>query len=318
MHFLNSSRRKRFLQDSAKRTGDVWSHYKPLLPDTLARHSCGTLCKTLSLNTLKHSCKTLLLDTLAWHTWNTSQYYFALQRVHTEPHSISNYTANLAQTKFPSSLYYKSCTRHFPALLCTTKFVQGTSQYHFPLQTSQSTHFQLHTSHSTFHTPHFTLNTPHFALHTPHSARQTPIHTLHPPLHTSHSTRGGNSSCPISADDPWRPWRPRSKVCRRPWRPWRPQTTSTGDLCPFWRPCLWPLFACWTHWFVGWMGGKFQQFTPHILLSVLLCEVEGVLSKLTQDAIFCHALNILFCIVSWGTCWNMLNILFCSRRGGKC
>ena len=89
-------------------------------------------------------------------------------------------------------------------------------------------------------------------------------------------------------DDPWRPlttpddsWRPLTT----PDDPWRPLTTpddpwptATGDLCPFWRPCLWPLFVCWTYWFVGWMGGKFQQFTPHILLSVLLCEVEGVKS----------------------------------------
>ena len=113
---------------------------------------------------------------------------------------------------------------------------------------------------------------------------------------------------PESADDPWRPWRPLTTP-DDPWRPlttpddpWRPLTTpddpwrppddpwrplmtpddpwptATGDLCPFWRPCLWPLFVCWTYWFVGWMGGKFQQFTPHILLSVLLCEVEGVKS----------------------------------------
>ena len=99
-------------------------------------------------------------------------------------------------------------------------------------------------------------------------------------------------------DDPWRPlttpddcWRLLTTPddCWRPLTtpddPWRPLTTpddpwptATGDLCPFWRPCLWPLFVCWTYWFVGWMGGKFQQFTPHILLSVLLCEVEGVKS----------------------------------------
>ena len=86
-------------------------------------------------------------------------------------------------------------------------------------------------------------------------------------------------------DDPWRtpddPWR----LLTTPNDPWRPLTTpddpwptATEDLCPLWRPCLWPLFVCWTYWFVGWMGGKFQQFTPHILLSVLLCEVEGVKS----------------------------------------
>ena len=76
-----------------------------LLWDTLVRHSCLTLLldtlvahsgKTLSLNTLKHFCKTLLLDTLAWLIWNTSQYYFVLQSVHTVPHS--------------PTLYCKSCT----------------------------------------------------------------------------------------------------------------------------------------------------------------------------------------------------------------
>ena len=66
-----------------------------LLRDTFTRHSCLTLLldtlvahsgKTLSLNTLKHSCKTLLLETLAWHIWN-----FALQSVHTGPHSTTLY-----------------------------------------------------------------------------------------------------------------------------------------------------------------------------------------------------------------------------------
>ena len=140
--------------------GTLLGHfYGTLLWDTLAWHSCSTLLwhtlvkHSLSLspslplslslsqysetlwNTLKHSCKTLLLDTLAWHIWNTSQYYFVLQSVHTVPHS--------------TTLNCKSCTRHFPALLCTiklalksssyvfvlyTKLAQGTSQYYFVLQ----------------------------------------------------------------------------------------------------------------------------------------------------------------------------------------
>ena len=31
-------------------------------------------------------------------------------------------------------MYYKACTKHFPALLCTTKLAENTSQYYFALQ----------------------------------------------------------------------------------------------------------------------------------------------------------------------------------------
>ena len=45
----------------------------------------------------------------------TSQYYFVLQSLH---------------KALPSTtLYYKACTKHFPALLCTTKLAQS----HFPV-----------------------------------------------------------------------------------------------------------------------------------------------------------------------------------------
>ena len=113
------------------------------------------------------------------------------------------------------------------------------------------------------------------------------------PLTTLTTSIQNLPTTPTTPDDPWRPRRPLTTPTTpatpdnpddpdNPWRtlttPWPPCTTATGDLCPFWRPCLWPLFVCWTYWFVGWMGGKFQQFTPHILLSVLLCEVEGVKS----------------------------------------
>ena len=33
-----------------------------------------------------------------------------------------------------TTLYYKACTKHFPALLCNTKLAQSTSQYYFVLQ----------------------------------------------------------------------------------------------------------------------------------------------------------------------------------------
>ena len=53
----------------------------------------------------------------------TSQYYFVLQSLH---------------TLLPSTtLYYKACAKHFPALLCTTKLAENTSQYYFALQSLQ-------------------------------------------------------------------------------------------------------------------------------------------------------------------------------------
>ena len=54
----------------------------------------------------------------------TSQYYF-----------VHLCTTKLAHTLLPSTtLYYKACTKHFPALLCTTKLAENTSQYYFVLQ----------------------------------------------------------------------------------------------------------------------------------------------------------------------------------------
>ena len=58
--------------------------------------------------------------------------------------------------------------------------------------------------------------------------------------------RDGNNSCPISADDPWRPWRPRSRICWRPRRPRRPLTRPDDPWRPLttlddpWRPLTTP------------------------------------------------------------------------------
>ena len=59
---------------------------------------------------------------------STSQHYFVIQSLH--------------KARPSTTLYYKTCTKHFPALLCTTtallcttKLAQSTSQYHFGLQT---------------------------------------------------------------------------------------------------------------------------------------------------------------------------------------
>ena len=83
----------------------------------------------------------------------TSQYYFALQSLHSARSSATTCTTKLAQSTsqyyfflyykactkhFPvllcTSLYYKACTKHFPVLLCTTKLAQSTSQHYFVLQ----------------------------------------------------------------------------------------------------------------------------------------------------------------------------------------
>ena len=50
----------------------------------------------------------------------TSQWFFVLQSLHKA----------LAST----TLYYNSCTKQLPLLLCTTKLAQTTSQYYFVLQ----------------------------------------------------------------------------------------------------------------------------------------------------------------------------------------
>ena len=59
---------------------------------------------------------------------STSQHYFVIQSLH--------------KARPSTTLYYKTCTKHFPALLCTTtallcttKLAQSASQYHFGLQT---------------------------------------------------------------------------------------------------------------------------------------------------------------------------------------
>ena len=41
---------------------------------------------------------------------------------------------NLHKARPSTTFYYKTCTKHFPVLLCTKKFAQTTSQYYFVLQ----------------------------------------------------------------------------------------------------------------------------------------------------------------------------------------
>ena len=62
----------------------------------------------------------------------TSQYYFVLQSLH---NALPSTTLQSLHNALPSTtLYYTACTKHFPVLLCTTKFAQSTSQYYFVLQ----------------------------------------------------------------------------------------------------------------------------------------------------------------------------------------
>ena len=65
-----------------------------------------------------------------------SQYYFVVQSLHKVLTSTTLYYKACTDKALPSTtLYYEACTNHFPALLCTTKLAQSTSQYYFVLQT---------------------------------------------------------------------------------------------------------------------------------------------------------------------------------------
>ena len=72
---------------------------------------------------------------------STSQYYFVLQSLHKAlPITTLYYKAwhkvilGSALCKLCSTPSYKACTKHFPALLCTTKLAQSTPQHYFVLQ----------------------------------------------------------------------------------------------------------------------------------------------------------------------------------------
>ena len=56
------------------------------------------------------------------------------------------------------TLYYKACTKHFPVLLCTTKFAQSTSNFVllYKTCTKYSTHNQIFTQSALLHTEVFT------------------------------------------------------------------------------------------------------------------------------------------------------------------
>ena len=87
------------------------------------------------------------------HAQSTSQCYFVLQSLHKARPSTTLY--NKACTKHLPALLCttdKACTKYSSVLLCTTKFAQSTSQYYFVLLTklAQSTpqyHFVLQSLH---------------------------------------------------------------------------------------------------------------------------------------------------------------------------
>ena len=67
---------------------------------------------------------------------------FSTQKLETQMHlqgrilttSFVLQSLSLREVRPSTTLYYKSCTKHFPVLLCTTKLAQSTSQYSFVLQ----------------------------------------------------------------------------------------------------------------------------------------------------------------------------------------
>ena len=130
----------------------------------------------------------------------------------------------------------------------------------------------------------------------------------HVDLGSGTSIRDGNSNCPISADDPWRPLTTPTTLAtpdepRRPLYPDDPctrrplttpddplttpddplttvYTTATGDLCPFWRSLgnfnNLPHIFCWAYCFVRSKGlNHVKSITMTHMLNLLLCRVEG-------------------------------------------
>ena len=106
------------------------------MPDTPVPDK--SLHKTLPSTTLyykackKHSPVLLCTTKLAQ---STPQYYFVLQELHKKNTSQYYFVLKSLHKALPSTtLYYKTCTKHSPVLLCTAKVAQNNSQYYFVLQ----------------------------------------------------------------------------------------------------------------------------------------------------------------------------------------
>ena len=95
------------------------------------------------------------------HTLHTSHYalrtpHFTLHTTHFTLHT-SAFTLHSSHSTLPNTtLYYKACTKHAPALLCTTKLAQSTAWVLYKNSLNlrgsiprRATYFQLYQTHST-------------------------------------------------------------------------------------------------------------------------------------------------------------------------
>ena len=134
------------LQSSQKKNFPALSLHKALLSTTLYYKACRNHFPVLL-------CTTKLAETTSQYYFvlqSLHQYYFVLQKLHkvlpgttlyyktcTKQFPVLPCTTKLAKSISNSTLYYKACTKYFPVLFCTTsttKLAQSTSQYYFVLQ----------------------------------------------------------------------------------------------------------------------------------------------------------------------------------------
>ena len=129
-----------------KKNFPALSLHKALLSTTLYYKACRNHFPVLL-------CTTKLAETTSQYYFvlqSLHQYYFVLQKLHkvlpgttlyyktcTKQFPVLPCTTKLAKSISNSTLYYKACTKYFPVLFCTTsttKLAQSTSQYYFVLQ----------------------------------------------------------------------------------------------------------------------------------------------------------------------------------------
>ena len=119
---------------------NAWTKYFPILPCArkLAQGASQyylvlqSLHKAVPSTTLHYKACTSTFQHYLFTTraQTTSQSCFVLQCLRKAlPNTI--FLQSLQKTLPSITLYCKACTRHFPALLCTTNLAQGTSQYYF-------------------------------------------------------------------------------------------------------------------------------------------------------------------------------------------
>ena len=107
------------------------------LPSTTLYHKACTkyFPVLLCTSTLAHSTSQYYLLLQSLHlAQSISQYYCVLQSSH-QYFPVLYFVLQSLQEVLPSiTLYYKTCTKYFPVLLCNTKLAQSTFQYYCVLQ----------------------------------------------------------------------------------------------------------------------------------------------------------------------------------------